>query len=192
MRFQNGQCVQDKDKKKYEVKSSEENTLATRYGFSTDNPEPPKQYTYELENAKTGVKETKLGSLLENCSFDKKIEKGNCVKKSGLGPGYIVKSISQEPPFELTLEDKETKEESTKPIEDYYHCSFSFLKNSPFLKKSQSNNLDTNTKQQPTDAQQQAGPAGGKRRTRKAKKSKKRGTKKAKKSAKRKSRKSRR
>jgi len=196
MTFQNEQCVQDKNtKQKYKVISKKMQPVVTefnsrQYFEANGKYPPPPEYEYELENAKTGekLKANKPHSDLESCYFDKKIKLEDCVKKSRLGPGYIVKSISQEPPFKLTLEDKETKEESTEPvpIEDYYHCSFPFLKKFPFQKNSQSNNPDINTKQQPT------GPAGGKRRTRKAKKSKKRVTKKAKKSAKRKSRKSRR
>ncbi len=146
--FPDGQCVQDKNtKQKYKVISKEmqpekDEGYSRRY-FNEHNYTypPPPEYEYELENAKTGqiLKDKKPHSDLKSCYYiDKKIEKGDCVKNSMFGPGYIVKSIS--PDFKLTLKDKKTEEELTEPvpIEDYYHCSMN----------SKSNNQDTNTEQE--------------------------------------------
>ena len=146
--FPDGQCVQDKNtKQKYKVISKEmqpeRGEYYSRQYFETNNGKypPPPEYEYTLENAKTGqiLKDKKPHSDLKSCYYiDKKIEKGDCVKNSMLGPGYIVKSIS--PNFKLTLKDKKTEEELTEPvpIEDYYHCS----------RNSKSNNQDTNTEEE--------------------------------------------
>lgn len=141
--FPDGECVLDKNnKQKYKVISKEMGKQmvvgsleAREYHSRTGRYHIP-EYEYTLENAKTREKDYKPHSDLKSCYIGKKIEKGDCVKKSMFAPGYIVKSIS--PDFKLTLMNKKTEEELTEPesIEEYYHCS---------MKNSKSNNQDPNT-----------------------------------------------